>query len=116
MKYTPKEVATMIRAIGLPFAYYSFPDDDPNQKAPDPPFICFMYTNNDGQFADNSNFANINRLVIELYCDTKDFSVEKRVETVLMQHGFSFGKQETYINDEKLIEIIYEMEVIIDNG
>lgn len=115
MKMTPKQVADMIRSIGIPFAYHSFPDG-PNTQAPDPPFICFMYTSSDGMYADDSNFTDITGLAIELYTDAKNFTIENTVETVLKQSGFSYSKNETYLTSERMVEVIYEMEVILDNG
>ena len=36
---TYQEIAQMIESIGLPYAFYQFPDD--TEQAP--PFICFLY-------------------------------------------------------------------------
>ena len=48
---TFKEISTMIKNIGLPFAYYQFPEG----TAEAPPFICFYYSNDDDFKADDSN-------------------------------------------------------------
>ena len=66
---TFKEISTMIKNIGLPFAYYQFPEG----TAEAPPFICFYYSNDDDFKADDSNYQKIEHLNIELYSDEKDF-------------------------------------------
>jgi hypothetical protein len=53
-------------------------------------------------------------LNVELYTRNKDFSVESAVENVLLNAGMVFTKEETYLNDEHMFEVLYLMEVIID--
>lgn len=107
---TQKEVAKMVKDIGLPYAYYQFPDGT-NTK---PPFICFFFTNSDDVFADNSNFQRIERLNIELYTSDKDFDNEALIEETLAEHHLTFYKEENYIDSEKMWQIAYEMEVLIN--
>ena len=105
-----KEVADMIAETKLPNAYYEFPDD--TEQAP--PFICFFYPTATDIFADNSNFVRKCRLVVELYTDNKDVTQEAVVESVLKSHELTFAKDETYIAAERMYQVVYEMEVIIN--
>ena len=105
-----KEVADMIAEIDLPFAYYQFPDDTEQS----PPFVCFLYPDDTDVFADNSNYICKRRLVVELYTDNKDFTLEATVEGVLASHDLTFAKGETYIASERMWQVTYETEVIID--
>lgn len=107
---TRQEVATMISSIGLPYAYYQFPDGTDQA----PPFVVFFYSQNDDLYADNSNYQGIEQLNIELYTREKDFTTEATVEGVLKANGFTYHKYEAYINDEKMYQIAYEMEVLIN--
>lgn len=107
---TRREVAEMIEKISLPYAYYQFPDDTPQA----PPFICFFYSNSDDLHADNINYQKIEQLNIELYTNEKDFDLEIAVEDVISNSGLSYYKEENYIESEKLYQIAYEMEVIIN--
>lgn len=107
---TYKEVTNMIQSMGLPCAYYEFPQN----TGIAPPFICFYYPESDDFYADNGNYVGITRLKVELYTDEKDFGLEKTVETVLKQHGFSYQKTETPIPSEKMWMELYEMEVLIN--
>jgi hypothetical protein len=106
---TYKEIADVIASIGLPYAYYEFPDETQLE----PPFICFYYPESDDLYADNKNYAAIRRLYVELYTDNKDFDREAAVENVLTANGFSFRKSELYINSERMWQITYQTEVVI---
>ena len=39
---------------------------------------------------------------------------EKKVEAVLKEHGFFYEKTEAYLESEKMFEVLYEMEVLIN--
>lgn len=106
---TYKEVATMVDSIGLPNAYYEFPDGTEQS----PPFICFFYTDSDDFYADNSNYCAIRPLTIELYTDNKDFTNEGAVESVLSSYGIPYRKEETYIESEHMFQIAYSVEIVI---
>lgn len=106
---TYKAIADMIATIGLPYAYYEFPDGTQQE----PPFIVFYYPESDDLFADNANYVGIRRLYVELYTNEKDFDKEATVESVLSSNGLSYRKIETYIGTERMFQITYETEVII---
>jgi hypothetical protein len=104
-------MAEITQRCGLTdYTYYQFADD----SAPELPYLIFYYpsSNNDG--ADNVVWQKINRLNIELYTDNKEFLIENELETVLAEHGFFYEKSEQYIKDEKMYEVLYEMEVVIN--
>ena len=106
---TYKELADMIEGIGLPFAYYQFPEGTSQA----PPFVVFFYSQIDDLYADESNYQRIVTLNIELYTAEKDFDSEAAVEAVLAENDLTYYKEENYIDSEKLYQIAYEMEVII---
>ena len=106
---TYQEVAGMVESMGLPFAYYEFPDDTEQV----PPFICFWYPETDDFYADNQNYVGIRRLYVELYTDEKDFTLEAAVESALTANGLTFRRSDTYIDSERMWQILYEMEVIL---
>ena len=109
---TYKEIATMVKSIGLPYAYYQFPDGTEQE----PPFVCFLYSESDDVYADNKNYVPIRRLIVELYMDKdgKDLSQEVAVESVLTNNNLSFRKTEEFIKSEAMWQITYESEVIIN--
>lgn len=107
---TYEEVASMIAEAKIPYAYYQFPEDTGQQ----PPFICFYYPNSDNFSADNLPYTLIKALTIELYTDEKDFDLESRIESILINHGLNYRKSETYIDTEKMQMEVYETEVLIN--
>lgn len=110
MTMTREEIADMIEGIGLPFAYYEFERD----TAQEPPFIVFFYSQYTNVYADNSNYVDKEVLNIELYTRTRDFDTEATVEAVLGANGFTYNMEPSYIGSEKIWQIAYEMEVIIN--
>lgn len=112
---TFQKINQIIEGIGYPCAYYQFPEG----QAPDPPFICYFYDSSNDLYADGMNYQKIERLYIELYTDTKDFEAEATVEKALAGAGFSWAREETPIDSERLYEVIYSLDVIImedENG
>lgn len=105
-----EDVYTMIQSVGLPCAYYQFPDDTPQA----PPFICWFFSVNTDVFADDENYVDKEVLNIELYTSYRDFEKEQAVEAVLKANGFSYAKESAFIDGEKMWQISYESEVIID--
>ena len=107
---TRENVYTIIQSIGLPCAYYQFPDDTPQA----PPFICWFFSVNTDVMADNENYVDKEVLNIELYTESRDFEQEQAVEAVLKAGGFTYAKEANRIDAEKIWQISYESEVIID--
>ena len=106
---TYKEIAQMLNGTGIPTAYYKFEEGN----APDPPFICFFYAESNDFPADDVNYQKIEHLIIELYADNKDFTLEATVEGALRSSGLVYSRSETYIASERLYEVIFETDVLI---
>lgn len=107
---TYKQIASMVSSIGLPYAYYQFPEG----TAQAPPFVVFFYADTDDVFADDTNYQRIATLNIELYTSEKDFATESTVEQILTNNNLTYYKEENYIDSEQMWQIAYEMEVIIN--
>lgn len=107
---TYKQIASMVSSIGLPYAYYQFPEG----TAQAPPFVVFFYADTDDVFADDTNYQRIATLNIELYTSEKDFSTESTVEQILKNNNLTYYKEENYIDSEQMWQIAYEMEVMIN--
>lgn len=106
---TYKEIATMVESIGLPYAYYQFPDGT-DQACP---FICFFLDSSNDFAADNTNYQKIRSLNIELYTDSKDFTLEQTVEDILSGSGLVYYREETYLDSERMFMVSYETEIVI---
>ena len=108
---TYQQISTMVASIGLPYAYNEFPDGTDQA----PPFICFLYDSSDDFAADNTNYAKIRPLVIELYTDNEDFEYEEDVESALESAEIVYSKLgPSYINTERMYVTTYEMSVRLD--
>lgn len=104
------EVLQMIKSIGFPVAYRHFAEG----QEPGKPYIVYLYPGTDNFSADGIVYQDINQLDIELYTEKKDLTAEKAVETVLKEHGFFYEKTETFLETENMFEVLYEMEVLIN--
>lgn len=106
---TAHEVFQMLKTIGLPVAYHHFEEG----QSPDLPFLVYLYPESNNFSADGIVYQAVNRLDIELYTEKKEPDIEGKVEAVLTEHGFYFEKTESYIETERMFEVLYEMEVLI---
>lgn len=106
---TYRQVATMINSIGIPYAYYQFPDGT-GQACP---FICFFFSDSNDLAAENTNYQKIRTLNIELYTDNKDFALEETVETVLNSNGLVYDRSESYLDSERMFMVVYTTDILI---
>lgn len=105
---TLAEIASMVASFNLPWRYSHF------SQTPAPPYVVYYFPAENDVMADNSNFVNKRQLFIELYTSTKDSTSEGTIESTLKQKGLSWYKQTDFLNDEKLFQTTYEMEVLIN--
>ena len=99
----------ILQEMQIPFAYHHFAEGE----AVNPPFICYLLPGSNNFSADGKVYFKINEVRIELYTDLKDLAVEQQVEDVLDEHEIFYNKSETWIESERLYEVLYtfEMEV-----
>lgn len=105
-----EQIVRMLDEINIPFAYDHFAEGE----SPDPPFICYLSPNSNNFAADGKVYYKINEIHIELYTDCKDLSAEQKVEAVLDEHGIFYEKSETWIESEKLYEVLYSFEMEVN--
>lgn len=106
---TYRQVAEMVSSIGVPYAYYQFP----NNTGIAPPFVCFYFNSSNDFAADNTNYQRIRQLSLELYTDNKYFTLEQTVENILNQHGLVYSREETYLDSEKMYMVTFMTEIVI---
>lgn len=108
-----EELVQIIQEMKIPFAYDHFAEGE----SPDPPFICYLIPSSDNFAADGRVYFKLNEVRIEMYTDFKDPSLESRVEDVLDRHEIFYNKSETWIQSEKLYEVMYSFEMEgLNNG
>lgn len=105
------DVADMIKSIGLPYAYYQFPEG----TAQELPFVVFFFSGSDDLYADQENYQKIATLNIELYTKQKDFAQDQSIEDILNNNGLTYYKEENYIDSEKMWQTAYKCDVVIQN-
>lgn len=101
-----EELMQILNEIQIPFAYHHFAEEE----SPEPPFICYLLPGSNNFSADGKVYYKINEVHIELYTDLKDLAVEQKLEEVLDEHGIFYNKSETWIESEKLYEVLYAFE------
>lgn len=106
------DLMKVLTESGLPFAYDHFAEGE----SPEPPFICYLLPGSDNFSADGRVYFKINEVRVELYTDYKDLALEKKLEDVLDAHGIFYGKSETWIESEKLYEVLYSFEMEGENN
>ena len=100
------EIASMLAGLGIPLAYHHFAEGE----SPPPPFLLYLSPGSDNFSADGRVYWKVAQLDVELYTDLKDPELEARLEMVLDTAGLFYNKTESYIDSEKLYEVLYEME------
>lgn len=104
---TIENLVEMLQETGIPFAYDHFAEGE----SPKPPFICYLLPGSNNFAADGKVYFRINQVRIELYTDSKDLAVERKVEMVLDESGIFYNKSEVWIQSEKLYEVLYSFEI-----
>ena len=102
-----EELLQILSETQIPFAYHHFAEGE----SPEPPFICYLLPGSNNFSADGKVYYKINEVHIELYTDLKDLAVEQQLEEVLDEHGIFYNKSETWIESEKLYEVLYTFEM-----
>ena len=101
-----EQLLQILSETQIPFAYHHFAEGE----SPEPPFICYLLSGSNNFSADGKVYYKINEVHIELYTDLKDLAVEQQLEDVLDEHGIFYNKSETWIESEKLYEVLYTFE------
>lgn len=108
------EIIKILTETGIPFAYDHFAEGE----SPGPPFICYLMPESRNFYADGYVYHRISGVHIELYTDFKSPETERKLENALDSHRIFYNKTETWIESEKLYEVLYTFnrEVICDGS
>ena len=102
---TLSDLKNQLEATGIPVVYRSWPE----KYAPPLPYVCYYVVSSDNFAGDGSVYYPITSIRIELYTAIKDQNIESKLEKAL--DSFFWDKDETYIENEKMYGIIYDLEV-----
>ena len=100
-------IVEILKITGMPFAYGHFAEGE----SPKPPFICYLYPGSNNFAADGRVYFKVNVVQVELYTDVKDPQTEKKLEDAFDEAGIFYNKTETWIESEKLYEVLYIFEM-----
>jgi hypothetical protein len=106
VKMTQAELYQALKSIGYPVSYGSF------SSPVTPPFIVYQFAYNSDLIADNINYVPIENFQVELYTNKKDLAAEQKVQDKLKELGLPYRKFETYLDEEKMFQILYEIQII----
>lgn len=101
------DLVRLLEETGIPFAYDHFAEGE----SPNPPFICYLLPQSDNFSADGRVYLKVSSVNIELYTDSKDLSVEQKLEAVMDAYSIFYDKTEVWIESEKLYEVLYSFEM-----
>ncbi len=101
------DLVRLLEETSIPFAYDHFAEGE----SPDPPFICYLLPQSDNFSADGRVYLKVSSVNIELYTDSKELSVEQKLEAVMDAHSIFYDKTEVWIESEKLYEVLYSFEM-----
>ena len=104
---TYEEIVTMLSGLDIPLAYHHFAEGE----SLDPPFLIYLSPGSNNFGADGKVYHKAKQIDIELYTDKKEPELEDALEDILDEAGIFYEKTETYIDSEKLYEVLYETEV-----
>ena len=102
-----EKLLSILDSIGIPYAYDHFAEGE----SPEPPFLCYLLPGSDNFSADGKVYHNISEVRLELYTDYKDLASEQKVEDTLDAVGLFYNKTETWIDSEKLYEVLYSFDM-----
>ena len=102
-----ERLMAILNSIGIPYAYDHFAEGE----SPEPPFLCYLLPGSDNFSADGKVYHKISEVRLELYTDYKDLASEQKVEDTLDAVGLFYNKTETWIDSEKLYEVLYSFDM-----
>jgi len=103
---TQAELYSALKSLGMPVAYLAF------ATSPVPPFITYQFAYDDDFMADGINYAEISNFQVELYTKIKDLDAEKLLQDKFKEMQMPYRKNEAWLDSEKLIQVIYEIQLI----
>lgn len=102
-----EKLLSVLDSIGIPYAYDHFTEGE----SPDPPFLCYLLPGSSNFSADGKVYHRVSEVRLELYTDYKDLASEQKVEDALDAEGLFYNKTETWIDSEKLYEVLYSFDM-----
>lgn len=100
-----QDLVSGLKEMEFQVAYSHFAEGEV-QKCP---YIVVQGMGSDNFSADGIVYHEVEDTNIELYCDKKDLEAEKKISDFLTENKIYYEKTETYIESEKLIQVVFEI-------
>ncbi|ADL52145.1 hypothetical protein [Clostridium cellulovorans] len=107
---TQEDLYKNLKSFNFPVAYDHFIVDDDNPP-PSLPFITYRFIEDNDLIADNTNYFEIGVYHIELYTEFKEPEKERLLQDKFKELKIPYRKTETYIETEKMYQILYEIQI-----
>ena len=108
-----QEMRILLEQSGIPFKYHHW-NKAPNSEPPPIPFGVFVFVGSNNLIADNSTYHKGHRVRAEIYTELHDPAVISAFENVLDMAEIPYQSDEIYIDSEKMWQISYTTEVVIN--
>lgn len=99
-------LAQILGEVGVPVARGSF------KKQQDAPYIVYVFSHSSNFTADSKVYLKRDNYQVELYTEKKDIALEEILEGIFDAHGIFYDKTETQLESERLLEVLYEIQLI----
>lgn len=109
---TLADLYQLLLQMNLPVFYRQWTSSDAYPTMPAPPFICYFEVESTHFIADGQVYQRAHTVSVELYTDRKEPELEAQLEALLTAADLPFEDEEVWIEDEKMLEKIYDMELI----
>lgn len=103
---TQTELYDALKTLGMPVTYSHF------REPPKPPYINYLFSYSGDLMADNQNYLPISNYQIELYAKQKDPVSEQKLQGLFSSLRLPYSKFETYIESEKIRQVVYTIQII----
>ncbi len=103
---TQTELISLLKTTGYDVAYHHF------EERNNPPFVVFLRTDDENISSDYKVHGKFKNYQIELYTRKKDLVAEKKIEDVIGEIYSEYSTSETYIESEKLYQVVYQITVV----
>lgn len=93
----------LLETAGLPVAYHHF------KTPPVPPYVVYLFSYSSNFGADDKVYRENPNYQVELYSQVKDPAVERLIENLFDENEVYWEKSETYLDNEGLYQVLYEI-------
>ena len=103
-----KDVQTLSKECGIPMAHMCFPEG----SAPPLPHAVFYLEHENGMYADDCNYADVEEWALELYQVSSDSKLERSLEKAIEGAFGSYSKEESWVEKENCLLTAYRFTCI----